>query len=74
MAKSTRIGMQTIDQDLFNLYERSAISYEEALRNADSKNELRLRIKLESKREQVVKETDGLALAEEPEDRGRMRM
>ena len=36
---------------LFALYERGAISYEDAMRNADSKNELRLRIKLESKRE-----------------------
>ena len=51
MAKSTRLGMQTFDQSLFALYEEGAISYEEAMRNADSKNELRLRIKLESKRE-----------------------
>ncbi len=51
MAKSTRLGMQTFDQSLFALYEEPAISYEEAMRNADSKNELRLRIKLESKRE-----------------------
>ena len=51
MAKSTRLGMQTFDQALFNLYEAGTISYEAALRNADSRNELRLRIKLESKRE-----------------------
>ena len=51
MAKSTRLGMQTFDQSLFTLYEEGIISYEEAMRNADSKNELRLRIKLESKRE-----------------------
>ena len=51
MAKSTRLGMQTFDQSLFALYEDGTISYEEAMRNADSKNELRLRIKLESKRE-----------------------
>ena len=51
MAKSTRLGMQTFDQSLFALYEEGTISYEEAMRNADSKNELRLRIKLESKRE-----------------------
>ena len=43
--------MKTFDQALFQLYEDGKISYEEALRNADSKNELRLRIKLESKRE-----------------------
>ena len=51
MAKSTRLGMQTFDQALYTLYEDGAISYEDAMRNADSKNELRLRIKLESKRE-----------------------
>ena len=51
MAKSTRLGMQTFDQSLFSLYEDNAISYEEAMRNADSKNELRLKIKLESKRD-----------------------
>ena len=51
MAKSTRLGMQTFDQALFAMYEDGTVSYEEAMRNADSKNELRLRIKLESKRE-----------------------
>ncbi|MEL6870693.1 MAG: PilT/PilU family type 4a pilus ATPase [Pseudomonadota bacterium] len=51
MAKSTRLGMQTFDQALFALYEEEVISYEEAMRNADSKNELRLNIKLNSKRE-----------------------
>jgi len=51
MSRSNRLGMKTFDQALFELYESRMISYEEALRNADSKNELRLRIKLESKRE-----------------------
>ncbi len=50
MAKSTELGMQTFDQAIFDLYERGVISYEEAIRNADSQNELRLRIKLESRR------------------------
>jgi len=54
MSKSTRLGMQTFDQALFTLYEDSAVSYEEAMRNADSKNELRLRIKLESKRDSSI--------------------
>ena len=49
MSKSTQLGMQTFDQALFNHYEARNISYEEAIRNADSQNELRLRIKLESK-------------------------
>ncbi len=51
MAKSTRLGMQTFDQSLYALYDEGTITYEEAMRNADSKNELRLRIKLESKRD-----------------------
>jgi len=51
MGRSNRLGMKTFDQALFELYEAGTISYEEGLRNADSKNELRLRIKLESKRE-----------------------
>jgi len=59
MAKSTRIGMRTFDQALFDLYERGYISYEDALRNADSKNELRLRCKLESKREAKNVEDSG---------------
>ena len=51
MARSTRLGMKTFDQALFELFEDGRISYEDALRNADSRNELRLRIKLESKRD-----------------------
>jgi twitching motility protein PilU len=51
MSRSNRLGMKTFDQALFELYEAGQISYEESLRNADSKNEIRLRIKLESKRE-----------------------
>ncbi|HYW90870.1 MAG TPA: PilT/PilU family type 4a pilus ATPase [Gammaproteobacteria bacterium] len=50
MAKGTEQGMVTFDQALFQLYEDDRITYEEALRNADSKNELRLRIKLESRK------------------------
>ncbi len=49
MAKSRELGMQTFDQALFELYESGAISYDDALRNADSVNDLRLRIKLNSK-------------------------
>jgi twitching motility protein PilU len=56
MAKSNRLGMKTFDQALFDLYESGMISYEEALRNSDSKNEVRLRIKLESKRELKLSE------------------
>ena len=46
MAKSREMGMQTFDQSLFALYEAGHISYEDALRNADSLNDLRLNIKL----------------------------
>ncbi|NLR76482.1 PilT/PilU family type 4a pilus ATPase [Leeia aquatica] len=46
MSKSRELGMQTFDQALFDLYEGGYISYEDALRNADSVNDLRLRIKL----------------------------
>jgi twitching motility protein PilU len=49
MAKSRELGMQTFDQHLFDLYEQGLISYEDALRNADSVNELRLMIKLQGK-------------------------
>jgi twitching motility protein PilU len=49
MAKSRELGMQTFDQHLFDLYEAQQISYEDALRNADSVNELRLMIKLHGK-------------------------
>ena len=50
MGKSRELGMQTFDQALFELYNDGAISYDEALRNADSANELRLQIKLKSPR------------------------
>ena len=50
MKKSTHIGMQTFDQALFNAFEENLISFEDALRNADSLNDLRLQIKLHSKR------------------------
>jgi twitching motility protein PilU len=57
MSRSNRLGMKTFDQSLFELFEAGLVSYEDALRNADSKNELRLRVKLESKRE--VRNEDG---------------
>ena len=49
MAKSRELGMQTFDQALFDLHEAGVISYEDALRNADSMNDLRLKIKLSGK-------------------------
>ncbi|MDH3325290.1 MAG: PilT/PilU family type 4a pilus ATPase [Gammaproteobacteria bacterium] len=47
--KSNQLGMRTFDQSLYSLYKDGEISYEEALKNADSRNELRLRIKLSKK-------------------------
>ena len=72
MSRSNRLGMKTFDQALFDLYESRQISFEEALRNADSKNEVRLRIKLESKREDALQaETaSALRIAEEESNEG----
>jgi twitching motility protein PilU len=53
MKKSRELGMQTFDQALFDLYEMGKISYEDALRNADSVNDLRLSIKLHGKEAQT---------------------
>ena len=50
MKKSRNLGMQTFDQALFDLFESNLITYEDALRNADSVNDLRLQIKLGSQR------------------------
>ncbi|MFM6986918.1 MAG: PilT/PilU family type 4a pilus ATPase [Hydrogenophaga sp.] len=50
MKKSTAMGMQTFDQALFSAYENRLISLENALRHADSVNDLRLQIKLHSQR------------------------
>ena len=63
--------MKTFDQALFDLYEQGHISYEDALRNADSKNELRLRVKLESKRENKPVEADGDLTASPKKPRAR---
>ena len=49
MKRSRELGMQTFDQSLFDLYENGQISYTDALRNADSLNDLRLQIKLHGK-------------------------
>jgi twitching motility protein PilU len=49
MKRSRELGMQTFDQSLFDLYESGLVTYEDALRNADSINDLRLQIKLHGK-------------------------
>ena len=72
MARSTRLGMKTFDQCLFDLFETGYISYEDAMRNADSKNELRLRIKLEGKREVKNLDDGGALHIVEEEGQGRV--
>jgi twitching motility protein PilU len=60
MKKSREQGMQTFDQSLFELYEAGRISYEDALRFADSTNEVRLQIKLHGKEAQARDHGKGL--------------
>jgi twitching motility protein PilU len=60
MSKSRELGMQTFDQSLFDLYELGDISYEDALRNADSVNDVRLKIKLEGRAAQDKNMAEGL--------------
>jgi len=63
MAKSRELGMCTFDAALFDLYDDGLISFDEAIRNADSANELRLNIKLKSKRgEPKASDFGGLSL------------
>ena len=72
---STELGMQTFDQALFNLFEEDMIDQNEALRNADSVNDLRLRMKLESNRAKstdLSEGTEGLEIEETPEESGMM--
>jgi twitching motility protein PilU len=67
MNKSREVGMRTFDWALFELYNEYLISYEDAIRNADSANELRLNIKLKSKRgEPTGKAAVELTMTEEP--------
>jgi twitching motility protein PilU len=69
MGKSRELGMRTFDWALFELYNEGHIAYEEAIRNADSANELRLNIKLRSPRgEPASTSTLSLAMHEEPSE------
>ena len=70
MSKSRELGMCTFDWALFQLYEQRVIGFEEAIRNADSANELRLNIKLRSKRGQpsALGDSGGLSLDMGEED------
>ena len=71
MKTSGEDGMQTFDQALFELYESGQINYENALRNADSVNDLRLNIKLNSQRktptelQQADQQTQSLSIQQD---------
>ncbi len=73
MGKSRELGMQTFDQALFDLYEADLITFEDALRNADSMNELRLKIKLEGKaakaKDSLTEGLDHLSLHEDEDEK-----
>ncbi len=76
MAKSNELGMKTFDQALFDLYEDDKITLEDALRSADSMNELRLKIKLEgkdSKGRDSMEGLDHLSLEQSEEESGVIR-
>jgi len=66
MKESTQLGMKTFDQSLFDLYQAGEISYEDALRHADSQNEVRLRIKLAQggSAQTLAQGLDGVGIAE----------
>ena len=68
MGRSREQGMRTFDWALFELYNEGEISYEEALRNADSANELRLNIKLKSPRGEPKESTSSVALSMQEEE------
>jgi twitching motility protein PilU len=75
IGKSNELGMQTFDQALFDLYEAGKIKYEDALRNADSVNDLRLRIKLEGKgssNKDLMEGLDSISM-EDHDDKSRIR-
>jgi twitching motility protein PilU len=76
MRRSNELGMKTFDQALFDLYEADLITYDDALRNADSVNELRLRIKLEGKAAKAADKLaglEGMGLVEEDNARVMVR-
>ena len=68
MAKSRELGMRTFDWALFELYNEGHIAYEEAIRNADSANELRLNIKLKSARGEPASVAVALSMQDEPSE------
>jgi len=78
MEKSENQGMKTFDGALFELFKTGIITHEEALRNADSKNNLRLRIQLSEEEVTDTKATDedsdGLSLVSKDDDNSQFHM
>lgn len=72
MKRSRELGMQTFDQAVYDLYKAGEISYEEALKNADSINEVRLMIKLGAESGELPKDEAVDRLSLEPEDEALM--
>jgi twitching motility protein PilU len=73
VSKSRELGMQTFDQHLFDLIEEDLITVEDGLRNADSVNDLRLRLKLEGKRSKatdLLVGLESLTVEEDAEESG----
>lgn len=70
MKKSQELGMQTFDQALFTLYDAGEITYDDAIKHADSPNDLRLMIKLKSESADALGNASGLSLAQQDEDKG----
>jgi len=70
MKRSRELGMQTFDQAIYDLYKAGEITYEDALKNADSANEVRLNIKLASEAGELpdVEGIDDLALEDVNDD------
>jgi twitching motility protein PilU len=69
MAKSTELGMQTLDQSLVDAYKKNFISAEDAVRYADSANDVRLMIKMFEKGRSTADGTLGLSF-DEADNRG----
>ncbi len=74
MIRSTELGMQTFDQALFRLYNDGVVTYEDAIAAADSKNDLRLMIKLQSETDPnyLSNAADDFILKEEDSERSRL--
>jgi twitching motility protein PilU len=67
MKRSRELGMQTFDQAVYDLYKTGQISYDDALKNADSANEVRLMIKLGQESGELMEDEAVQGLSLEPD-------